>query len=120
MLDDYPEARKFYMERAWQRRTEFRRRQKKFFKNFIREKQKIQGHLNGENFSTNSKNHHEDGEESEEDSQNSDESEKEIDVMLKDRISKKISRFYYNVNITQELESDDDSEDLEEISEDEY
>ena len=38
MLDDYPEARKFYMERAWQRRTEFRRRQKKFFKNFIREK----------------------------------------------------------------------------------
>ena len=26
MLDDYPEARKFYMERAWQRRIEFRRR----------------------------------------------------------------------------------------------
>lgn len=40
--------------------------------------------------------------------------------MLKDRISKKISRFYYNVDIAQELESDDDSEDLEEISEDEY
>ena len=30
MMEDYPEARKFYMERAWQRRVEFRRRQKKF------------------------------------------------------------------------------------------
>ena len=30
MMEDYPEARKFYMERAWQRRIEFRRRQKKY------------------------------------------------------------------------------------------
>lgn len=32
LMDDYPEARKFYMERAWQRRIEFRRRQKAFEK----------------------------------------------------------------------------------------
>jgi hypothetical protein len=30
MIEDYPEARRFYVERAWQRRIEFRRRQKKF------------------------------------------------------------------------------------------
>ena len=30
LMDDYPEARKFYMDRAWRRRIEFRRRQKKF------------------------------------------------------------------------------------------
>ena len=29
-MDDYPEARKFYIERAWLRRIEFRRRQKAF------------------------------------------------------------------------------------------
>lgn len=26
LMDDYPEARKYYMERAWERRIEFRRR----------------------------------------------------------------------------------------------
>jgi hypothetical protein len=31
MMEDYPEARKFYMERSWQRRTEFRRRMRKFY-----------------------------------------------------------------------------------------
>jgi len=30
IMDDYPEARKFYIERAWLRRIEFRRRQKSF------------------------------------------------------------------------------------------
>ena len=29
LLEDYPDARKFYMTRAWQRRLEFRRRAKK-------------------------------------------------------------------------------------------
>lgn len=29
LLEDYPDARKFYMIRAWQRRLEFRRRAKK-------------------------------------------------------------------------------------------
>lgn len=32
LMEDYPEARKFYMERAWLRRIEFRRRQKKFMR----------------------------------------------------------------------------------------
>lgn len=39
MMDDYPEARKFYMERSWDRRTEFRRRMRKFYQEF--EKQEI-------------------------------------------------------------------------------
>ena len=30
LMDDYPEARKIYIERAWLRRIEFRRRQKAF------------------------------------------------------------------------------------------
>lgn len=29
LLEDYPDARKFYMNRAWARRSEFRRRAKK-------------------------------------------------------------------------------------------
>lgn len=29
LLEDYPDARKFYMKRAWDRRSEFRRRAKK-------------------------------------------------------------------------------------------
>jgi len=33
LVNEYPEARKFYMERAWQRRIEFRRMQKKFVRN---------------------------------------------------------------------------------------
>ena len=35
LIDDFPEARKFYVERAWLRRIEFRRRQKKFIKELI-------------------------------------------------------------------------------------
>ena len=35
LMDDFPEARKFYIERAWKRRIEFRRRQKKFIKELI-------------------------------------------------------------------------------------
>jgi len=29
ILNDYPDAKKFYMKRAWERRIEFRRRMKK-------------------------------------------------------------------------------------------
>lgn len=35
LMDDFPEARKFYVERAWLRRIEFRRRQKKFIKGLL-------------------------------------------------------------------------------------
>ena len=30
LMDNYPQARQFYMKRAWERRKEFRRRQKRF------------------------------------------------------------------------------------------
>lgn len=42
---------------------------------------------------------------------------------MKDRLEKKYSKFYYNVEIPDELEkiaSDDETDALEEISEDEY
>ena len=32
-MEDFPEARKYYFERAWNRRIEFRRLQKRFRKN---------------------------------------------------------------------------------------
>jgi disulfide oxidoreductase YuzD len=53
----------------------------------------------------------------------SDESDRETDQKLKDRLEKKYSKFYYNVEIPDELEkigSDDETDALEEISEDEY
>lgn len=50
----------------------------------------------------------------------SEESDRENDSKLKERITRKFSKFYYNVDIGPELESDDDTEELEEISEDEY
>jgi signal-transduction protein with cAMP-binding, CBS, and nucleotidyltransferase domain len=35
LMENYPEARKFYMQRAWLRRIEFRRRQKTFLKTLL-------------------------------------------------------------------------------------
>ena len=35
LMEEYPEARKLYVERAWLRRIEMRRRQKKFIKELI-------------------------------------------------------------------------------------
>ena len=40
-MDDYPDARKFYMERAWQRRIEFRRLQLNFIKTVKQEQLNI-------------------------------------------------------------------------------
>ena len=102
MLDDYPEARKFYMERAWQRRIEFRRRQRKFLKNLVTEEYKIQ---NGE---TSSNQHEKPSDEhlssfQDNDSMYSDESDREVDLKLKDRLMKKYSKFYFNVEIGDEL-----------------
>lgn len=45
--------------------------------------------------------------------------EEEIDQKLKDTVSKKLSKFYYNVDVTDELVNNDDTDSLEEISEDE-
>lgn len=44
-MEDYPDARKFYMERAWQRRTEFRRQQLKFMRRYMNEKAHVKDHL---------------------------------------------------------------------------
>ena len=41
-MDDYLDARAFYMKRSWSRRTEFRRRQKKFV---IEIKSKIEDYI---------------------------------------------------------------------------
>jgi hypothetical protein len=38
MMDDYPEARRFYMERSWQRRIEFKRRMHKFYEDLENKK----------------------------------------------------------------------------------
>lgn len=57
------------------------------------------------------------------DSMYSDDSDKETDQKLKERLGKKFSKFYYNVEIPDELEgqqSDDETDALEEISEDEF
>ena len=35
MMEDYPDARKFYMQRAWHRRIELRRRMKKLQRNLL-------------------------------------------------------------------------------------
>lgn len=45
MMDDFPEARKFYMERSWERRTEFRRRMRKFYQK-LQEKEIIDKFMN--------------------------------------------------------------------------
>ena len=128
MMDDYPEARKFYMERAWQRRIEFRRRQRKFLKNIVTEDYKIRcGDLSN---SIKDKDSGESNNSSiqDDDSMYSDESEINPDSQLKERLSKKFSKFYYInykqiYDINQELEkiaSDDDTDALAEISEDEF
>jgi hypothetical protein len=44
-MDDYCDAREFYMNRSWSRRIEFRRRQKKFLINI---KEKIDLYLDNE------------------------------------------------------------------------
>ena len=31
LMDDFPEVKHFYYDRAWERRTEFRRMQKRFY-----------------------------------------------------------------------------------------
>ena len=42
--------------------------------------------------------------------------EENIDNKLKDSVSKKVSKFYYNVDVANELVNNDDTESLEEIS----
>lgn len=124
LMDDFPEARKFYMERAWLRRIEFRRRQKKFIKELIaidlNQYNKPDKTLVAEN----------EAEASEESSGISDEDSVQSDsevqkalvkknTMINDAISKNISRFFFNLDIEKELDEDFGDDELEDFSDDE-
>ena len=116
MMEDYPEARKFYMERSWQRRIEFRRRMKKFHEQF----EKLE-YKNGDKklFDTNN----EDSHESEDDDSliedlEVDRNAKKRAMQLEKLINNNISKFY-PIDKDEELENDIDTEDLEELSEEE-
>jgi hypothetical protein len=120
MMDDYPEARKFYMERSWQRRIEFRRRMKKFREQFEKleletANQKSLGHRNDTV--------HEDSHDSDEDDSviediEEDKNAKKRAQQLEKLINSNISKFY-PIDKNEELENDIDTDDLEEISEEE-
>ena len=124
LMDDFPEARKFYMERAWLRRIEFRRRQKKFIKDLIaidlNQYNKPEKTLVAEN----------EAEASDTSSGISDadsvQSDSEVqkalvkkNTMIKDAISKNISRFFFNLDIEKELDEDFADDELEDFSDDE-
>ena len=70
-MDDYPEARKFYMERSWDRRTEFRRRMRKFYQEF--EKQEIFDKFHNKTSSSEDDDSKDKAENSDNDNKNSDE-----------------------------------------------
>ena len=144
MMDDYPEARKFYMERSWDRRTEFRRRMRKFYQEF--EKQEIFDKFHNKTSSSEDDDSKDKAENSDNDNKNSDEdsddSEKEEsdcedtvldDEMIYDKkqlkksnrlnkaINKKISKFY-PIEVNDELghENEELVDKLQEVSGDEW
>lgn len=122
LMDDFPEARKFYMERAWLRRIEFRRRQKKFIKELIGldlnqyNKEKI-------SFANEDVKSDESSCMSGDDSVQSDsEAQKALTKkksMISDAINKNISRFYFNLDIEKELDEEFGPDELEDFSDDE-
>ena len=123
-MEDFPEARKFYMERAWLRRLEFRRRQKKFIKELISldlnqytDPEKL------ENMENEAEKNEESSGISDEDSVQSDsEVQKAVQkkkTMINDAISKNISRFYFNLDIEKELDEDFAQDELDDFSDDE-
>ena len=133
-MEDYPEARKFYMDRAWARRSEFRRRQKKFIQKLVQENIIFNNDL-----SMNSIQNNDEKESGTNDpavdhdysfNSSSDEDVK-IDISdparqfkIKDKhirelIDKKISKFYHNIDVEVELGDDIPTDELEGLSEDE-
>ena len=123
MIEDYPEARRFYMERAWQRRIEFRRRQKKFISH-IREKvqDRYNNDLDSDDEQKKSKSMDEDvdDDDSVEENANLD---SDTEKIIKDK--KKLdaindgTKFFFDIDIDQELKNDFDDEELEKLSDDE-
>lgn len=149
MMDDFPEARKFYMERSWERRTEFRRRMRKFYQK-LQEKEIIDKFMNikqkEEKKSEFQSEHDRESEsdiylaqdeqdqekspipEEEEIAEFSFEHEKVLDPELKEeklkareikKLVQKDISKFYPIDRKDELENDFDSNELEEISDDE-
>mmetsp|Transcript_42101 Transcript_42101/g.64562 ORF Transcript_42101/g.64562 Transcript_42101/m.64562 type:complete len:200 (+) Transcript_42101:1982-2581(+) len=117
-MDEYPEARKFYMERAWYRRIEFRRRQKKFLLQLYHEKGLI---FREEEDQRRSKKSGDSSEDDDFEAKTERATRKDIQRATEVRkdIRASISRFYHNINVEDELQEDFDSDDLAEVSEDE-
>lgn len=121
LMDDFPEARKFYMERAWLRRIEFRRRQKKFIKELISldlnqySKEKISS-ANDANSDDSSCMSGDDSVQSDSEAQKALMKKKS---MISDAINKNISRFYFNLDIEKELDEEFGPDELEDFSDDE-
>jgi len=114
-MDNYPDARHFYMNRSWNRRKEFRRRQKKFAKQI---KKKIIDFIErSEHFSTMSRS-------DENDSKNEvHDYDSDYDRLVRekkelDKINN-CKKFFYEINFEEELNNDIDSDELELLSDDE-
>lgn len=124
LMDDFPEARKFYMERAWLRRLEFRRRQKKFIKELI--SLDLNQYTNPDKLESaenvNEKSDESSGISDEDSVQSDSEVQKAVQkkkTMINDAISKNISRFYFNLDIEKELDEDFAQDELDDFSDDE-
>lgn len=127
MMDDYPEAKKFYWDRAWQRRSEFRRRQKKFVQNLLKEKIICDVNFDLETAQApEQKSHESELVESfdSDDEFNLDTSDPDRDLkkkhgVIRDLIQDKVSKFFHNVVVEEELADDIPTDELEALSEDE-
>jgi hypothetical protein len=116
-MDNYPDARHFYMNRSWNRRKEFRRRQKKFA---LQIKKKIDIFIDrSEHFYTMSG--------SDENDSNSKNEVHDYDsdygrlIREKKELDKinNCKKFFYEINFEEELNNDIDSDELELLSDDE-
>lgn len=144
MMDDYPEARKFYMERSWERRIEFRRRMRKFYEQF--EKEKIYDKFHNvpstdeessiikdddENSENKGSNEDEDSDASDKEDSDCEDTVLDDEMILDKRLNKKSSKInrainkkiskFYPINIEDELvETEQPFEVLQRVSDDEW
>lgn len=119
LMDEYPDARKFYMDRAWNRRTEFRRRQKKFMADI---EDKLHNY-SGSNISLsfNSKKDENEFDEDSVDDINNIDSETEQIMKQKKRLDSinDTRKFFYDIDPEAELMEDFSDSELEMYSDDE-
>jgi len=122
LMEDYPEARKFYFERAYQRRIEFRRRQKKFLRELVEKEIHPESDKHGINNLSIEKS--EDSSLLDDDvsiisESHPDHHHRRKRQLMGEAISKNISKYFINPNVEKELSNDYGILDLEELSEDE-